>query len=514
MDEQIYEDLPGGQARVHRLNRLPVNQDGEFVLYWMTAARRYHYNSALEYSINLATKLGKPLLIVEAVSIRHRWSSDRILTFFSQGIIDNKAIFSSNKLTYIPWVETHKQTGNGLLRKLSFHSSSVVIDDFPTYMPREVMRQAAKFCRVRLDAVDSNGILPMRWADRAFPTAYSFRKYMQRNLISALATLPAFDPMKNVKADLRLSDTYTEKLFSECDSPITPYEWLWRVAQAGDIGKEACAPLDIDHKVPPVNSKRGGRYEAIARLERFLKNDLEVYDTGRNNPDDSASSGLSPWLHFGHISSTEVVNAVLNRSGWDPTKISIEDTGRGTRSGWWGLPEAHEAFLDQIITWRELGFNFAHYREDHASIDSIPDWAKVSLDLHSSDPREEYTFEQIENAETGDEIWNAAQRQLVRSGHIDNYLRMLWGKRILEWAPNPEKAAEWMININDRWALDGRDPNSYTGIFWVLGRHDRAWGPERPIFGKVRYMSSQNTRKKLPLERYLARWAEDAPIPK
>ena len=514
LSTSISSNPPESTGRINRLNTREINPRGEFVLYWMTASRRYHHNSALEHSISLATELEKPLLVVEPVSIRHIWSSDRILTFFAQGIIDNNAIFASNRLTYVPWVETHKQTGNSLLKNLSKRSCAVVIDDFPTYLPRDVMRRASKFCRVRLDAVDSNGILPIGWADRAFPSAYSFRKHMQRNLMNALATLPAFDPMENVQTDLRLSNTYLENLFSKAGSPITPYEWLWRVAQGGDIGKEACAPLDIDHDVLPVDSKRGGRFEAIARLERFLKNGLGRYNSGRNNPDDSASSGLSPWLHFGHISSVEVVKAVLDCSGWNPNKISIEDTGRGTRSGWWGVPEAHEAFLDQIITWRELGFNFAHIREDHDSIESIPNWAKTSLDLHSSDPREDYTFEQIENAETEDEIWNAAQRQLVRSGHIDNYLRMLWGKRILEWAPNPQKAAEWMININDRWALDGRDPNSYTGIFWVLGRHDRAWGPERPIFGKVRYMSSQNTRKKLHLERYLARWAEEAPIPK
>ena len=184
------------------------------------------------------------------------------------------------------------------------------------------------------------------------------------------------------------------------------------------------------------------------------------------------------------------------------------------RSGWWGLSASTESFLDQIITWRELGFNFAHFRKDHNTLDSIPNWAKKTLDEHRDDERLTYTFEQIEGAQTGDEVWNSAQRQLLRTGHMHNYLRMLWGKRILEWSPNPETAADWMIRINDRWALDGRDPNSYTGIFWVLGRHDRAWGPERPIFGKVRYMSSANTKRKLKLDGYLSRWAEDAPIPK
>ena len=167
------DNAPNSTGRIARLNSCEINQDGEFVLYWMTASRRYHHNSALEHSITLATKLEKPLLVVEPVSIRHTWSSDRILTFFAQGIIDNNAIFASNRITYVPWVETHKQTGNGLLKKLSKRSCAVVIDDFPTYLPRDVMRQASKFCRVRLDAVDSNGILPIGWADRAFPVSYT-----------------------------------------------------------------------------------------------------------------------------------------------------------------------------------------------------------------------------------------------------------------------------------------------------------------------------------------------------
>ena len=227
LSTSISKNPPESTGRINRLNSREINRGGEFVLYWMTASRRYHHNSALEHSISLATELGKPLLIVEPVSIRHIWSSDRILTFFAQGIIDNNAIFASNRLTYVPWVETHKQTGTGLLKKLSKRSCAVVIDDFPTYLPRDVMRRASKFCKVRLDAVDSNGVLPIGWADRAFPSAYSFRKHMQRNLMNALATLPAFDPMENVQIDLRLSNTYLENLFSKAGSPITPYEWLW-----------------------------------------------------------------------------------------------------------------------------------------------------------------------------------------------------------------------------------------------------------------------------------------------
>jgi deoxyribodipyrimidine photo-lyase len=181
----------------------------------------------------------------------------------------------------------------------------------------------------------------------------------------------------------------------------------------------------------------------------------------------------------------------------------INASRRGARAGWWGLPEPVEAFLDQIITWRELGFNNAFHNPEHNDYNSIPKWAKITLSEHADDERTTYTLEQIRNADTHDEIWNAAQRQLVRKGIIHNYLRMLWGKRILEWAESPEQAAEWMIELNDTYALDGRDPNSYTGIFWVLGRHDRAWGPERAIFGKIRYMSSENTRRKFDLKPYL-----------
>ena len=320
--------------------------------------------------------------------------------------------------------------------------------------------------------------------------------------------------MDGIKSDLSMKKSEVSKLVKDLELEFTPLEWIWRVAEGGDVAKKAMAPLNIDHEVFPVESVRGGHYEAVSRLGNFIEKRLANYSEGRNDPDNPAVSGLSPWLHFGHISSFRIVKSVMEKEQWTYDSVCIEDTGKGHRSGWWGLSESAESFMDQIITWRELGFNFANFRSDHNTLDSIPSWAMKTLDEHRNDQRVTYTFEEIEGAKTGDEVWNSAQRQLLRTGHMHNYLRMLWGKRILEWSPDPETAADWMIRINDRWALDGRDPNSYTGIFWVLGRHDRAWGPERPIFGKVRYMSSANTKKKLKLDRYISRWAEDAPIPK
>jgi deoxyribodipyrimidine photo-lyase len=180
----------------------------------------------------------------------------------------------------------------------------------------------------------------------------------------------------------------------------------------------------------------------------------------------------------------------------------------GSRSGWWGMSGSSEAFLDQLITWRELGFNMCWQREDYDRYESLPDWALKTLRTHEMDARPYiYDGEAFEGAQTHDPLWNAAQIQLVREGRIHNYLRMLWGKKILHWSPTPRDALGTMIALNDKYALDGRDPNSYSGIFWVLGRYDRAWGPERPIFGKVRYMSSRNTARKVRVKAYVETYA-------
>ena len=168
------------------------------------------------------------------------------------------------------------------------------------------------------------------------------------------------------------------------------------------------------------------------------------------------------------------------------------------------MDESSEAFLDELVTWRELGYNMAAHRPDYRDYASLPEWARSSLASHREDPRQYlYSVEQFEQAETHDPLWNAAQTQLREEGVIHNYLRMLWGKKILEWTKSPEEAAEVMIELNNRYALDGCDPNSYSGIYWCLGRYDRAWGPERPIFGKIRYMTSENTARKYSVRNYI-----------
>jgi deoxyribodipyrimidine photo-lyase len=202
---------------------------------------------------------------------------------------------------------------------------------------------------------------------------------------------------------------------------------------------------------------------------------------------------------------------VWEHAGWDPSRAGARASGR--KEGWWGLPASHEAFLDQIVTWRELGFGFAFHHREHESWSSLPAWARATLDAHAKDPRRHiYTRDDLAAARTHDPVWNAAQTQLVREGRIHNYLRMLWGKKILEWSRTPREALVTLFELNDRYAVDGRDPNSSSGIAWTLGRFDRPW-PERAIYGVIRSMSSERTKAKLDLSSYMKTFGPGASLP-
>ncbi len=256
----------------------------------------------------------------------------------------------------------------------------------------------------------------------------------------------------------------------------------------------------------PVDATPGGHRAAAQRLEAWLGQSAGRYAEERNQPFPDRTSQLSPYLHFGHIGAHEVFAGLVGQRGW-----SLDDLGDergGARKGFWNVGESEDAFLDQLVTWREVGFNFCHLRDDYDRYESLPDWAQGTLAAHADDPRPYiYSAEEFEEAATHDPLWNAAQRQLRREGRIHNYLRMLWGKKILHWSSSPLEALEIMIHLNNKYALDGRDPNSYSGIFWVLGRYDRAWGPEREVFGKIRFMTCANTARKLKLGPYLEAYA-------
>jgi deoxyribodipyrimidine photo-lyase len=478
--------------RVREVNGGPVDAAGAYVLYWMIAARRLDWNQGLERAVGWARELKLPLLVFEPLRLDYPWASDRLHRFCLDGMADHQVRLEGSRVGYFPWVETARGEGEGLLVALAADAAVAVTDDFPSlFLPRMVEAAGASLS-VRLEAVDSNGVLPLARPGRSFTTAFSFRRYLQEVLPDLLEEGPAEHPLTgDPLAPFRDLPAHVTARWA----PASP-----TLLEGGSAELEA---LEIDHEVPPVPF-RGGPEAAADRLRSFLAAGLEGYAEGRNHPDRERTSGLSPYLHWGHISSREVVEAVLDREGWTPDGLATEAKGR--REGWWGLSADAEAFLDQLVTWRELGFVTAWRDPDHDRWESLPAWARETLEDHMSDPRPHlYDREAFETADTHDELWNAAQRELRERGAIHNYLRMLWGKKILEWSPTPREALDLMIELNDRWAVDGRDPNSTSGIFWVLGRYDRGW-PERPVFGKVRSMTSRSTRRKLELARYLERF--------
>jgi deoxyribodipyrimidine photo-lyase len=480
--------------RIQAVNDVAIAHRGDYVLYWMIAARRSTWSFALDHAIARAVELGRPLLVFEPLRVGYRWASDRMHAFVLQGMATNARAFGAAGITYLPYVEPDPGAGHGLLAALAKRACLVVTDEQPGFFLPHMVAAAGTQLPVRLEQVDGNGLLPLRATERAYPTAAAFRRVLQRELPPHLLALPHPSPLAHVPTPLR-------------DAEPPPLRG-WALATHAQLAATpaALAALPIDHAVTP-SPLRGGADAASEILDDFIAHKLARYGDGHNHPDDDAASGLSPWLHFGHISAHEIASRVWASARWDPSRVANAKV-TGSREGWWGLPAAHEAFLDELVTWRELGYGFCFHRDDYDRWSSLPDWAQKTLTDHASDPRpERYTPAQLERADTADPVWNAAQRQLVGEGRIHNYLRMLWGKKILEWSASPKRALATLIELNNKYSLDGRDPNSYSGIFWTLGRHDRPWAPLRPIFGSVRYMSSASTLKKLRMKKYLARWS-------
>jgi deoxyribodipyrimidine photo-lyase len=243
--------------------------------------------------------------------------------------------------------------------------------------------------------------------------------------------------------------------------------------------------LSLDESVSPVDTFRGGREDATRLLDVFIKDKLKYYNDLRNDPAADYGSQLSPYLHFGQISPLEIALKV--------------DRARGKARG------VKEAFLEELIVRRELSMNFVHYNAHYDSYQALPDWAKKTLKAHEKDKREYvYSLKAWEEARTHDPYWNAAQREMVITGKMHNYMRMYWGKKILEWSKTPGEAYRTALYLNNRYELDGRDPNGFAGVAWCFGKHDRAWA-ERSIFGKVRYMNAAGLRRKFDIEKYVHR---------
>ena len=488
----LMDGVPG--SRIITCNDKPVKQSGQFVLYWMIAHRRVRWNFSLQRALEWCVNLRKPLLILEALRCGYPWASDRIHGFVIDGMKDNCIRSDGTGVFYYPYIELTPGEGKGLLVALATHASVTVTDHFPCFFLPRMVASAARQLPIRLESVDSNGILPIDPADRVFISAHAFRLFLHRNLLPHLLTMPESDPLRAV------------------DLPALaalPAHILRRWPSARDMimnpDDDTLRALPIDHSVRPTEQV-GGAQAAEQLLTRFLQRKLPEYAQSRNHPDLDGTSNLSPYLHFGHISAHQIFHDLAMSENWSPERVVLGRPGK--RTGWWGMSEPSEAFLDELITWRELGHNMCRHNADYDRFSSLPTWAQATLAKHTPDSRTYlYTREELETGRTHDPIWNAAQKQLIREGRIHNYMRMLWGKKILEWTLTPLEALETMIELNNKYALDGRDPNSYSGIFWILGRYDRPWGPERKIFGTVRYMSSANAARKLKLTEYVEKYS-------
>jgi len=489
--------------RVNAVNRPPIARAG-YVLYWMIATRRTRWSFGLQHAINRASQLGLPLIVLEALRVGYPWASPRLHRFVMDGMGDNLARFAGTPIAYHPYLEPTAGHGSGLIEAYAVAAALVVTDEFPCFfLPRMVQAVGKKLddLGVRLEQVDSNGIMPLRATDRTFTAAQHFRRFMQKEVARHLTSeaFPEADPLAFAATLPRA--TIPSSILAR-----------WPAADASILSGNATsflASLPLDHEVPVVDY-RGGQVAADRVAASFMAHKLTRYGDDRNQPEQDVPSGLSPYLHFGHISVHDIVTRLFTRDQWTLERLAPKVTG--SREGWWNLSPEGESFIDELVTWREIGYNYCLLQPGYDTFETLPEWAQATLDKHIADDRPyTYTRAELEQGRTHDALWNAAQHQLRQEGRIHNYLRMLWGKKILEWSETPREALATLIELNNRWSTDGRNPNSYSGIFWTLGRFDRAWGPERPIFGSIRYMSSDNTARKVRVNDYIRRYSGRLP---
>tara|TARA_Y100001937_G_scaffold12497_3_gene16058 strand:- start:5915 stop:7612 length:1698 start_codon:yes stop_codon:yes gene_type:complete len=425
---------------------------------------------------------------------------------------------------YLPFVPQTKEQSAGFLKQLGEQACAVVSDEFPVFIVPEQNARLAGHLKERsipFHTVDSNGIIPLQESESDPYSAYLFRKILQKKFSRSYEAFPEEAPLleETIRGQLLLEDLKVGELQKTVIQSSLELLEKWRALNENNPGNPAAVGKshgEVDRKIVvkktellkdfpldfnvPAISVNGSRAAALNQMKRFVES-MSIYESDRNNPDSNATSGLSPYLHFGKISAHELVSRIFDTYGLqDSVKALIYNNGS---KGFFPGPPEVDSFLDEVLTWRETGYHFCFHRKDYDKFDSLPDWARKTLLEHSSDERPYlYSLEQLEAAETHDEIWNAAQRELKQTGRIHNYLRMLWGKKILEWSKDPREGLEIALHLNNKYSIDGRNPNSYSGVFWIFGRFDRPW-QERPIFGKIRYMSSEQTKKKVQLKNYL-----------
>jgi len=425
---------------------------GDYVLYWMQASQRTEYNHALEYSILQANKLRQPVVVFFGLTDKFPEANERHYFFMLEGL---REVQSSLEQRGILMIIRHRSPEKGLV-ELSKDASLIVVDRGYLKIQRKWRRHAADHVDCPLVQVESDVVVPVEEASpKEEYSAATFRPKLRGKLSGYLTPLKKNKPRVD---SLNMGiDTVDMR---------DPDRALFR--------------LKIDRSVKRVTSFHGGTSEAKRHFESFLKKKLRHFELLRNDPTVDYLSNLSPYLHFGQISPLYVALRALR----------TESPGK-------------EAFLEELLVRRELSMNFVYYNGSYDSYDGLPQWAKKTLGEHKKDRREYiYTLQELEEAKTHDPYWNAAQEEMKIKGKMHGYMRMYWGKKILEWTRTPEEAFRIAIFLNNKYELDGRDPNGFAGVAWCFGKHDRPW-KERRIFGKVRYMNADGLRRKFDADLYV-----------
>ena len=440
-----------------RILRKGIDREGP-VVYWMSRDQRSRDNWALIFAREMALERKSPLVVIFCLVPKFLEATARQYAFMLKGLQTVEARLQEKNIPFYMLTGKPEKEISSFIEKYGI--GTLVTDFDPLRIKRKWKEEVARRTDIPIHEVDAHNIVPCWVASpKQEYAAYTIRPKINRLLPEFLDNFPGLRQQK-----INWNET------------------------PGNDWDRITASLELDFSVPEVDWIAPGEEAAKYNLKRFLTEKLDNYPEDRNDPNRNGQSDLSPYLHFGHISSQRIALEV-NKS------VASQ--------------EAKAAFLEELIVRKELSDNFCFYNTAYDSFGAFPDWAKRTLDDHRKDNREYgYSLKQLEKSETHDELWNAAQNQMVRTGKMHGYMRMYWAKKILEWTESPEEAMRIAIYLNDKYELDGRDPNGYTGVAWSIGGvHDRAW-KERPVFGKIRYMSYNGCRSKFDVDAYVSKFAE------
>jgi deoxyribodipyrimidine photo-lyase len=449
----------------------PPDPDADAVVYWMQRAQRASDNPALDVAIAAGNLLGKPVVVLFVLLDDYPSANLRHYQFMLEGLRELPAALAVRRVGFVlrcgrvdEVPRFCEEVGAALL----------VGDENPLREPESWRRQVANAIRVPYWTVDADVVVPSALMEKEQFSAATIRPRIHRQLEWCLRPVP------RRSARTPWQDTMWGK-------PLPAGRKASSLRSLDDDWLALLDRLSIDTRVGPVADRAGGTTAARGRLRKFVRERLHGYAAARNEPAEDGTSGLSPHLHFGQIGPREVALA-----------IEAADAPNDDR----------RAFLEQFIVRRELAVNFVRFNPGYDRLEGCERWARATLDRHRADERAwVYSESQLEEAATHDPLWNAAQRQMMQAGWMHGYVRMYWAKKILEWSASPEEAMAAAIALNDRYEIDGRDPNGYAGIAWAIGgKHDRPWGPARPVFGTVRYMSLASTSRKFDSQAYIRRW--------